>query len=652
MWLLDAKSVRLDRIDDENQVPPYAILSHTWANDEISFQEMRAADTVTDLTTKAGWLKIENACRLTLEYGLSYVWIDTCCIDKSSSAELQEAINSMFKWYEYAAICFAHLADVSANEDHTDEGSAFHRCRWFKRGWTLQELLAPTEIVFYDKCWKPISPKALLQDIIGSVTGIKTLYLRPTNGSGGAYERLSSASIAERMSWVAERETTRPEDLAYCLLGIFDINMPMLYGEGIKAFQRLQEEIMRVNDDSSILSWGYQELCSDWRLDPASILAPHPSFFRNCRDIRPCALKGFNSASFTMNQRGLQMKVPVRADLTHKQLVYIILGCAPRSEREWSIQEDDSQSFVAIPLVSTSACDQLRMHGVPQKGEYLRPNWCRPALVSEEFLEQAEPKELVIRRPSEQHQKFRELPLALACPPIPNNGYTIIGTYPPQPIGGQFTSILQYPSHQIAPWARNIQRSFEVEQKTGTTNIKPFLVHSEEDQRMIHIRIPSLGAFLVVFDYKAVVSTIGPIPIWQRPIIDCRVFHFPEPFRLEALHRLVITQDFTHLKELDHQCKGERYIFGFGNHTEIYLEIELSNMENASQITDIYIRVVLSRNRRYIELLDMPEDTLLSWIDRRRRRAQVNRQTSQKIHESVQRTLRGIFPRYMGPSNR
>ncbi|KAH6975066.1 heterokaryon incompatibility protein-domain-containing protein [Ilyonectria sp. MPI-CAGE-AT-0026] len=198
--------MRLDRIDDEEKVPLYAILSHTWANDEISFKEMRSVDTGTNMTTKAGWLKIENTCRLVLEHGLSHAWVDTCCIDKSSSAELQEAINSMFKWYDHATICFAHLAD---------------------------ELLALFE--------KQISTKSHLRRLIEKVMGIK----------------LSGAGIAERMSWAAERETIRIEDLVYSLLGLFDISMPMLYGEGPKAFQRLQEEIMRVNDDSFLLGWGY-----------------------------------------------------------------------------------------------------------------------------------------------------------------------------------------------------------------------------------------------------------------------------------------------------------------------------------------------------------------------------------------------------------
>ncbi|RGP67940.1 heterokaryon incompatibility [Fusarium sporotrichioides] len=211
MWLLDAESGQLIFFANEDQIPPYAILSHTWSQDEVSFQDIMSIHTGTDLETKNGWLKIWNACRFTMYFGLRYVWIDTCCIDKSSSAELQEAINSMFR-------CL--------------ERSSFRRSRWFKRGWTLQELLAPIEVVFYDKDWKGISTRGSIGDLIGVITGIRPGYLsNDYRQHEGIRDKLSTASVAERMSWMNKRETTRPEDVAYCLLGIFDINMPMLYGE-------------------------------------------------------------------------------------------------------------------------------------------------------------------------------------------------------------------------------------------------------------------------------------------------------------------------------------------------------------------------------------------------------------------------------------
>ena len=163
---------------------------------------------------------------------------DLCCIDKTSSAELSEAINSMYRWYQESGVCYAYLADVPPN--------AFSKSRWFTRGWTLQELIAPSTVIFLDQKWQEIGTKSSLQRVISEITGIPTDILL-----GGDLE---DASIAQRMSWASKRETTRVEDAAYCLMGIFSIHMPMLYGEGERAFIRLQEEIMRVSDDHSLFA--------------------------------------------------------------------------------------------------------------------------------------------------------------------------------------------------------------------------------------------------------------------------------------------------------------------------------------------------------------------------------------------------------------
>ncbi|RYP01527.1 hypothetical protein DL764_006193 [Monosporascus ibericus] len=169
-----------------------------------------------------------------------------CCIDKASSAELTEAINSMFRWYRNAEICYAYLSDIpSAKRIH----QKLERSRWFTRGWTLQELIAPAEVVFYSMDWDHVGTKSELSASISSITKIDASFLDSKN--------LMSASVAQRMSWAAHRETSRPEDIAYCLLGIFDINMPLIYGEGMKAFQRLQEEIIESYPmDYSFFAWG------------------------------------------------------------------------------------------------------------------------------------------------------------------------------------------------------------------------------------------------------------------------------------------------------------------------------------------------------------------------------------------------------------
>ena len=197
--------------------------------------------------------KIHDACAVARAYGYRYLWIDSCCIDKSSSSELSEAINSMYLWYASADICYAYLADVPAGDDHWRDGSHFRKSRWFTRGWTLQELIAPLHVEFLCQDWAGIGSKHILIDLIESVTGISyeaLLHLDP----------LDKFSVSQRLSWAAKRETTRVEDRAYSLLGIFNINMPTLYGEGSLAFRRLQEQIMQRIPDQSLFAWGFVDL--------------------------------------------------------------------------------------------------------------------------------------------------------------------------------------------------------------------------------------------------------------------------------------------------------------------------------------------------------------------------------------------------------
>ncbi|KXJ86466.1 heterokaryon incompatibility protein-domain-containing protein, partial [Microdochium bolleyi] len=227
-----------------NAIPPYAILSHTWDIDEVSYQELVSTDK--SWQSKAGWAKIRGCARKAAADGHGYIWVDTCCIDKKSSAELQEAINSMFQWYSRAQVCYAYLSDVSIASPF--ETSSFRQARWWSRGWTLQELLAPEQMVFFDRDWYEIGRKDQLLEEVEQISNIGRIIL----GHPGI---IHCASIAERMSWMAGRSTTREEDLAYCLLGIFDIHMPMLYGEGHNAFSRLQQEIMKASDDMTLLAW-------------------------------------------------------------------------------------------------------------------------------------------------------------------------------------------------------------------------------------------------------------------------------------------------------------------------------------------------------------------------------------------------------------
>ncbi|ORY04775.1 heterokaryon incompatibility [Clohesyomyces aquaticus] len=226
-----------------DKIPPYAILSHTWGADgeEVTFKDItkrRGKD-------KTGYRKIQFCGKHAAEDDLNYFWVDTCCIDKSSSAELSEAVNSMFRWYRDAAKCYVYLADVSVggpmgNDTSSQQTrkSAFQHSRWFTRGWTLQELLAPTSVEFFSVEGERLGDKGSLVQEIHKMTGIS---VRALQG-----DPLSQFNVEERMSWAATRNTTREEDTAYSLLGIFDISMPLIYGEGWKkALIRLQKKITK-----------------------------------------------------------------------------------------------------------------------------------------------------------------------------------------------------------------------------------------------------------------------------------------------------------------------------------------------------------------------------------------------------------------------
>ncbi|KAK3994876.1 heterokaryon incompatibility protein-domain-containing protein, partial [Cladorrhinum sp. PSN332] len=258
MRLLNVKTHQLeDAIVTDTKFPPYSILSHTWGQEEVSFQDLTKGDEL--LQQLAGYTKILGCCAKSASEGFEHTWIDTCCIDKSSSAELSEAINSMFRWYSKAQVCYAYLSDVDGiGEDSPEkDGSSFRRSRWFTRGWTLQELLAPVEVVFLNRDWEEIGTKSSLASVIASFTRIDAGALKkPLCGSEAVSHHCAGYSIAQKMCWAAWRKTTREEDRAYSLMGLFGVNMPLLYGEGgEKAFARLQSQIMEQSSDDSIFAW-------------------------------------------------------------------------------------------------------------------------------------------------------------------------------------------------------------------------------------------------------------------------------------------------------------------------------------------------------------------------------------------------------------
>lgn len=295
MRLLNSSTLRL--LDcSPNKIPSYAILSHTWREDgdEVLFADMERDSA----KSNAGYHKIRDACKQAAAAGLGYIWIDTCCIDKSSSAELSEAINSMYSWYQRADICYAYLADVSSNADIETLKSAMATSRWFKRGWTLQELIGSSDLTFLSCEWIELGTKSSLCNVLAEITGIEVgilTYVIP----------LESTSLAKRMSWASHRETTRVEDMAYCLMGLFDVNMPLLYGEGEKAFIRLQEEIMKHSDDHSLFAWTDPTAAAD---DQYGLLAKKPMYFAQSGNIMPYR-EWEPSAPFSISNKGLRIEL-------------------------------------------------------------------------------------------------------------------------------------------------------------------------------------------------------------------------------------------------------------------------------------------------------------------------------------------------------
>jgi len=223
-------------------IPCYAILSHTWGadGDEVTFNDLVESTG----RSKAGYRKLRFCGEQAKRDGLRYFWVDTCCIDKSSSAELSEAINSMFRWYQNASKCYVFLTDFSTQgKSKEDKGAELRKSRWFTRGWTLQELIASRSVEFFSQEGERFGDKRSLEQELHHITGIE---IRALRGSP-----LSQFSVTERMSWAAKRTTKREEDKAYSLLGIFDIHMPLLYGEGERnAFRRLREEINRYSKNN------------------------------------------------------------------------------------------------------------------------------------------------------------------------------------------------------------------------------------------------------------------------------------------------------------------------------------------------------------------------------------------------------------------
>ena len=333
MRLLHTTELRFEEFFDD-QIPPYAILSHRWGPDEVSYQDFLAGRKMDG----AGYKKIRQACNIAAAGGHQvrsdpglvsmpsiWIWIDTCCIDKASSAEISEAINSMYRWYSKSQFCYVLLHDVTASYDREKTRSEFIRSEWFDRGWTLQELLAPWRVIFLDKDGVELGNKITLIEEISKTTGIAKQYLESWQASQ------NQVTIAEKMMWARKRKTSRIEDKAYCLLGLFNINMPLLYGEGNKAFRRLQLEILKSSDDESIFAWDFVD--NEGTAVPftsgrsTGVLAVEPlSFVPLPQGTEFQLVIRTYRAPYSVTNKGLEFRVPV--NVADKVAMLLPLNCS------------------------------------------------------------------------------------------------------------------------------------------------------------------------------------------------------------------------------------------------------------------------------------------------------------------------------------
>ena len=353
MRLLNTTTLKLHEFFDA-EIPQYAILSHTWGAEEVTFQEMTdvfdedgcqcgKANKRAKTLAKAGYQKIWACCRQAKSDGLYYAWVDTCCIDKSSSAELSEAINSMWLWYERSAICYVYLEDVELRnvQSGVDFERQLTRCRWVTRGWCLQELLAPYVVLFLAQDWSKIGIKG--EDHLSRYSDLRVLTKQiskvtriPKKALTSNYPRLGY-SIAQKLSWAANRQTTRREDQAYCLIGLLGVNMPLLYGEGHRAFYRLQEELIRTQADHSILA--FKSTATDDAV--MGVLADSPEAFKDSGNIMP---PDGEIVPYRMTNRGLEIELDV--GIWHDPRYYVaLLSCLNKSGDQITILLHSSQDL-------------------------------------------------------------------------------------------------------------------------------------------------------------------------------------------------------------------------------------------------------------------------------------------------------------------
>lgn len=390
----------------------YAILSHRWRDDEVSFKDLREKRR----TTGTGYSKVVKCCQFAKSRGFSWVWIDTwcaffhmirqtppiranhisSCIDKRSSSELSEALNSMFRWYTSARECYAFLDDVTLHPNDVDLLQVLRRSDWFTRGWTLQELIAPKAVVFVSAEWTVIGRKSrkATDDMRRGNRGAQSYSVRGDWRSDQWYpetmlaalhtltriprdvlldqrSHLHLQSVAEKMSWVGSRRTTRIEDQAYCVLGLFYITLAPLYGEGLRAFDRLQAKIMERVSDETIFAWNLGS-SESWR-----VLAQRPEHFSQSAGIRQAI--HFQRKPYAITNQGLRFEIRPSKGIVENvvnggRTLEIKLNCTasdPSSEHLCSMYLEQvpcghfvrRRAWQEAATVVSSGADRKRPHG-------------------------------------------------------------------------------------------------------------------------------------------------------------------------------------------------------------------------------------------------------------------------------------------------
>jgi len=350
MRLINTSTLELAEFYDSD-IPNYAILSHTWGKEEVSYQEWSNKSSL----HKAGYKKIEDFCKICHQNQFEWAWVDTCCIDKTSSAELSEAINSMYRWYR-GRVCYAYLVDVPHNDFIQFGDSTFRSSRWFTRGWTLQELIAPRVVHFFNEAWVEIAQRKHHSVILSSITGIPSILLRYP-------DCLFKFSAAQKMSWASKRKTTRKEDIAYCLMGLFDVNMPLLYGEGDKAFLRLQEEIMKLSSDHTLFAWA--SVFNGRTFLDSGLLAPSPEYFAgSSRLVKRVHSMPQRAKPYSLTNQGIEIELLLGQPQDNRETRMAFLNCG----------SEESPSKNAVIILARSLVDSIDLseRAMAYEGDYIR----------------------------------------------------------------------------------------------------------------------------------------------------------------------------------------------------------------------------------------------------------------------------------------